>query len=220
MDAYINEISIHAPPRGATARLADVVARRKISIHAPPRGATLSGGLYFVPPLISIHAPPRGATRQEASRICHKREFQFTPLREGRQRQPRMKSCKLSISIHAPPRGATAGPLQRTIASAISIHAPPRGATTAGRSPEKEGNFNSRPSARGDVTIDICRALDIEISIHAPPRGATSHAPSLCAVWQFQFTPLREGRRCACGVVGGMTIFQFTPLREGRRRMA
>ena len=32
---------------------------------------------------ISIHAPPRGATPRHAGRI-HPRQFQFTPLREGR----------------------------------------------------------------------------------------------------------------------------------------
>ena len=80
-------------------------------------------------------------------------------------------------------------------------------------------DFNSRPSARGDK----------------------SHAPSLCAVWQFQFTPLREGRLveiCGNGTVPHFNSrpsargddcrnakldaekFQFTPLREGRRRGA
>ena len=32
----------------------------------------------------------------------------------------------------------------------------------------------------------------------------------------FQFTPLREGRRCAVRADGMTTQFQFTPLREGR----
>ena len=55
----------------------------------------------------------------------------------------------------------------------ISIHAPPRGATTpttTERSSSK--NFNSRPSARGDEVLVVCRRAAI-ISIHAPPRGAT-----------------------------------------------
>ena len=33
---------------------------------------------------------------------------------------------------------------------------------------------------------------------------------------EFQFTPLREGRRCSENMVEVITIFQFTPLREGR----
>ena len=35
-------ISIHAPPRGATAEEAYKAAVKRISIHAPPRGATYS----------------------------------------------------------------------------------------------------------------------------------------------------------------------------------
>ena len=53
--------------------------------------------------------------------------------------------------------------------------------------------FNSRPSARGDK-IARGNVLAYQISIHAPPRGATkvnlmANNPPL-----FQFTPLREGR--------------------------
>ena len=56
----------------------------RISIHAPPRGATAkaSGGLDHI--LISIHAPPRGATSTIRISACAG-SFQFTPLREGRQ---------------------------------------------------------------------------------------------------------------------------------------
>ena len=51
-------ISIHAPPRGATARTSALQARNAISIHAPPRGATLDMGTFTNAVLISIHAPP------------------------------------------------------------------------------------------------------------------------------------------------------------------
>ena len=36
----VHDISIHAPPRGATRRAAARFGRFRISIHAPPRGAT------------------------------------------------------------------------------------------------------------------------------------------------------------------------------------
>ena len=58
--------------------------------------------------------------------------------------------------------------------TSISIHAPPRGATTS--TPRKAiwtRNFNSRPSARGDVYQPGYFLENAEISIHAPPRGAT-----------------------------------------------
>ena len=100
--------------------------------------------------------------------------FQFTPLREGR---PGVSfSCLLWLFI--------------------SIHAPPRGATRNHRSNEHAGNFNSRPSARGDV----------------------SGLRGWSLTEEFQFTPLREGRRTASGIICATWTFQFTPLREGRRK--
>ena len=60
--------------------------------------------------------------------------------------------------------------------------------------PVKFFDFNSRPSARGDVSD--CSIADIStISIHAPPRGATSHPVIFPSAALFQFTPLREGRQ-------------------------
>ena len=100
-------------------------------------------------------------------------------------------------------------------------------------------NFNSRPSARGDVLATGKMTIKENISIHAPPRGATtSQSTMFPASSPFQFTPLREGRRSCfspdCRYRNfnsrpsargdknkapdrkGKTIFQFTPLREGR----
>ena len=56
----------------------------------------------------------------------------------------------------------------------ISIHAPPRGATNFFERRKSMENFNSRPSARGD----------------------NNPACWLANGKKFQFTPLREGRRC------------------------
>ena len=168
------QISIHAPPRGATFQFTDSPFVKIISIHAPPRGATLwhrnAAGNYqrfqFTPLregrllvdgavneriYISIHAPPRGATLT-IDDISTASIFQFTPLREGRP-------CELSqhltydfISIHAPPRGATRDFYHIGLMGEISIHAPPRGATG----------------------IPVTSGGNYTISIHAPPRGATA----------------------------------------------
>ena len=54
-----------------------------ISIHAPPRGATVRNGQGAAPLSISIHAPPRGATQKSQKNVIYPL-FQFTPLREGR----------------------------------------------------------------------------------------------------------------------------------------
>ena len=55
-------------------------------------------------------------------------------------------------------------------------------------------DFNSRPSARGDLKVKT-------YIVHAG---------------LFQFTPLREGRRLCIKTVYNELLFQFTPLREGR----
>ena len=56
-------------------------------------------------------------------------------------------------------------------------------------------HFNSRPSARGDARLVEKRIHEGQISIHAPPRGATAVPAPEGLAPQFQFTPLREGRR-------------------------
>src|SRR5690606_20071634 len=128
-----NDVSIHAPTRGATRR-AGVQEQmdRLVSIHAPTRGATRwqSAGQWpgrcFNPrshegsddpgyrrcagPGVSIHAPTRGATS--------------TIQRLG---------CTGQVSIHAPTRGATGGIGTFIGKLQVSIHAPTRGATRRGR---------------------------------------------------------------------------------------
>ena len=123
--------------------------------------------------LISIHAPPRGATSTMFP-ASSPTQFQFTPLREGRQAAVDAEKKALDISIHAPPRGAT------------KAYSPPF--------PHRI-YFNSRPSARGDVHDYGGARAGYAISIHAPPRWATNSPQKGTDVFIFQFTPLREGRR-------------------------
>ena len=122
-----------------------------------------------------------------------------------------------AISIHAPPRGATENKNAFLAGIDISIHAPPRGATVHRRSSRKpSGDFNSRPSARGDLfrlQRDYHGAL---ISIHAPPRGATPPAqPQIRTACVFQFTPLREGRQVYKSHGFGRTYFNSRPSARG-----
>ena len=56
----------------------------EISIHAPPRGATHDEQPPQGDDHISIHAPPRGAT-ENGHEKGKEEKFQFTPLREGRR---------------------------------------------------------------------------------------------------------------------------------------
>ncbi len=105
--------------------------------------------------VISIHAPPRGATRLLVHQV-QPPHFNSRPSARGDQRLAKVAFGAV-ISIHAPPRGATASPAgdERRRIQVISIHAPPRGATPLCLSENTTmDNFNSRPSARGDVMPD------------------------------------------------------------------
>ena len=81
----------------------------------------------------------------------------------------------------------------------ISIHAPPRGATRDfERSSFTARNFNSRPSARGDGRMGVLNPLR----------------------WEFQFTPLREGRRYASGNPDLQRYFNSRPSARGDTTLA
>ena len=186
---------------------------------------------------ISIHAPPRGATSQKNAKKGFTR-FQFTPLREGRRAPVWYHIIRSNISIHAPPRGATCAILVSS-AGSISIHAPPRGATRACWLAADGADISIHAPPRGATKPDPPQSGGSPISIHAPPRGATTAKPQGLGAFQFQFTPLREGRRVSFAsrkpvspnfnsrpsargdpipAHGDSTFpFQFTPLREGRR---
>ena len=166
-----------------------------ISIHAPAGGATpisgRCGGLsvpYFnsrpcgrgdqvaIPvlllPSISIHAPAGGATRsRQSSSVC--RQFQFTPLREGRPVSGNTVSARLR-HFNSRPCGRGDQCLGKFLVGgiSISIHAPAGGATR---------NVGDQLAVHN-------------ISIHAPAGGATKMVSAGVTWTIFQFTPLREGR--------------------------
>ena len=193
-----------------------LLAYSRISIHAPPRGATqLHERLRFDPADFNSRPSARGdAASPQSGSISAL--FQFTPLREGRQALAKISEQIDSISIHAPPRGATESALtsgenaefqftplregrrwrlwRRLAGSAISIHAPPRGATLLHAFLYTPNcNFNSRPSARGDVSSSVTVMLVI----------------------LFQFTPLREGRRFRAWLTCPICYFNSRPSARG-----
>ena len=98
--------------------------------------------------------------------------FQFTPLREGR----------------------LAGTFDYEKYQNFNSRPSARGDVRDGTVSGGGDYFNSRPSARGDWILHDVRTR-FPISIHAPPRGATYRLRLLLYIGQFQFTPLREGRR-------------------------
>ena len=208
-------ISIHAPPRGATGAMARRT-RPKPHFNSRP-SARGDHRYYFVTDVmfISIHAPPRGATGKLRQLMIRTIYFNSRPSARGDIRRG-SRGASWVISIHAPPRGATGvcgghtikavfqfTPLREgrrfflvlLLGGEISIHAPPRGATTHW----------------------VGVGYGESISIHAPPRGATVLASYWESLKEFQFTPLREGRRMSSGAHAPRRHFNSRPSARGDR---
>ena len=130
------------------------VRQGDISIHAPPRGAT--EGTRMLKASAQFQFTPLRDGRLFLQ-ITHPSVllFQFTPLREGRQESARRLRLAKNFNSRPSARGDDADELAKGL-TPISIHAPPRGATGNAREGEKPPkDFNSRPSARGDVLLLI-----------------------------------------------------------------
>ena len=211
------DISIHAPPRGATLRrtrfwrLARYFNSRPsargddcnhhgrgdgtvISIHAPPRGATAAASTMAG---LSSYFNSRPSARGDAhphSCIRTARIFQFTPLREGRPPFVVFR-CSMLLQFQFTPlrEGRLVELSAITGLPYISIHAPPRGATIPLWTFRwGAAHFNSRPSARGDTLVEKVKELP-DISIHAPPRGATSTGNPAVQCQYFNSRPSARG---------------------------
>ena len=146
----VQNISIHAPPRGATEKIAKKCEKGLISIHAPPRGATPVLPALFIPETISIHAPPRGATDllNSVNRLCN--YFNSRPSARG------------DVAV--------------VLAAIAGLH------------------FNSRPSARGDTLRDRLPGSPFYFNSRPSARGDEPSGHMIIVRKGFQFTPLREGR--------------------------
>ena len=192
-----DDISIHAPPRGATFAASESPGVGKISIHAPPRGATVIRGCVYRGIELFQFTPLREGRPTEITRRRKSTLFQFTPLREGRRALTSATVSTDRISIHAPPRGATHPSHGQKQERRLFQFTPLREGRRASRqgqpgqctfqfTPLREGRrlnsgaatmsafyFNSRPSARGDGQAVLHVHNQLSISIHAPPRGAT-----------------------------------------------
>ena len=123
-----------------------------ISIHAPPRGATAA--LARRQRISETYFNSRPSARGDGSSVLlmdSEKQFQFTPLREGR---------RAFDAVYNP----------------IT-------------------HFNSRPSARGDVRCKMCCMIPADFNSRPSARGDRHHIPLMRLRLEFQFTPLREGRR-------------------------
>ena len=188
-----------------------------ISIHAPPRGATAADSVRKTSQGISIHAPPRGATPLLVTETRNREKFQFTPLREGRRYSGSGRTTCCNFNSRPSARG-DGGCTRNHLFQGISIHAPPRGATCQALfnypeilfqfTPLREGRphsslhcvmpfyFNSRPSARGDP-VPAPAPAPVKISIHAPPRGATVNQGNVLGIICISIHAPPRGATCA-----------------------
>ena len=168
------DISIHAPPRGATSSALQRSPSGQLFQFTPlregrPKRSSTGAGSRF-------HFNSRPSARGDPPQFTQMKHalFQFTPLREGRPDCGYRTGVTGAISIHAPPRGATERLQGFPDGWTISIHAPPRGAT---------------------LILKSC-CLPILLFQFTPLReGRRWKAHSIKEGDLFQFTPLREGRR-------------------------
>ena len=165
--------------------------------------------------VISIHAPPRGATANVKPLLLGDK-FQFTPLREGRRATSIFPKSSCYFNSRPSARGDVVA-MRKEYYQGISIHAPPRGATKKSEknvicllfqfTPLREGRpfffaillhradyFNSRPSARGDLSGALFFVPPSYFNSRPSARGDKALFASAFVAHTFQFTPLREGR--------------------------
>ena len=230
-------ISIHAPPRGATLHGTRYAATSSLFQFTPLReGRRCSRPARRVRPFYFNSRPSaRGDGFKDAQRFTIKifqftplregrqgakarsigaSEFQFTPLREGRRRCGANKGGEPHISIHAPPRGATPRWVRTAAADRFQFTPLREGRrSAAGADGSHSGNFNSRPSARGDCKL--ARWLNAAfISIHAPPRGATLPCITVVAVNSyFNSRPSARGDTSKCRIHSFIYISIHAPPR-------
>ena len=212
------EISIHAPAKGATA---DTMAAAEGTLFQSthPRRVRLCTYRRRRPGRsISIHAPAKGATARLLP-LCCITLFQSTHPRRVRQSsraQPRQTAI---ISIHAPAKGATL--LRPHAEHHSSNNFNPRtreGCDRHRQAMVREVQISIHAPAKGaTVSAVVGRANSGQISIHAPAKGATvvdeDKTPELD---EFQSTHPRRVRHYGWSVCRVRDEFQSTHPRRVR----
>ena len=151
-----------------------------ISIHAPPRGATLRGLRHQLPVFYFNSRPSARGDIAWVNGVFFRAYFNSRPSARGDGSVLRNRYA-IEISIHAPPRGATGTAGSRESGCpCISIHAPPRGATRQRLGWRVGSCISIHAPPRGATQAYSMIETGKRISIHAPPRGATQQ-PSMTA---------------------------------------
>ena len=186
-------ISIHAPPRGATADGYRGCGWHQISIHAPPRGATARCKMYcMLPADFNSRPSARGDELQVLKCACPK--FQFTPLREGR---PPL-GIKMNISvIYFNSRPSARGDLNDA-ADALALR-----------------YFNSRPSARGDRGGNVVDCQRQNFNSRPSARGDPAGEGNAPVVHYFNSRPSARGDVVVFAVFFNRFYFNSRPSARG-----
>ena len=149
--------------------------RHNISIHAPPRGATAQTSWIGGAISISIHAPPRGATPVIFERI-YQHLFQFTPLREGRRNWNSYERLCTNFNSRPSARGDNRLGKRGFFRAYFNSRPSARGDIQSFGRCTSGHLFQFTPLREGRRPFVLCPSVDLLISIHAPPRGATRPA--------------------------------------------
>ena len=148
----VSSISIHAPPRGATCRSPRCVCTHQYFNSRPSARGDITCERRYPIEHISIHAPPRGATSKNTQFPNSQFYFNSRPSARGDDILLRPLYTDF-ISIHAPPRGATKNRFFVFVALLFQFTPLREGRQNCKRQRAGIPNFNSRPSARGDVLL-------------------------------------------------------------------
>ena len=184
-------------PRGARRRAARCrVYRGSVSIHAPTRGATAR--LAAKTTCCASFNPRAHAGRDTSIQTRVRRgTFQSTRPRGARPVTPQCNVSSASVSIHAPTRGATRHLPEIRAPGRVSIHAPTRGATVT--QPLAAGfrvvsiHAPTRGATSAAGLVCMFPAFQSTRPRGARPRGTSAHGQGQA----FQSTRPRGARRCA-----------------------
>ena len=179
-----------------------VTGRSWVSIHAPARGATARMPIAVRGPTasVSIHAPARGATPGDEPSLTAT-VFQSTPPRGGRH--SRLPRCRRRLRVSFNPRPRAGGDSTWRDASPVVASDGffnPRPRAGGDRShyaralDSRLAWFQSTPPRGGRPPRGARPAVPRRVSIHAPARGATRAVAAPPSGVQFQSTPPRGGR--------------------------
>ena len=170
--------------------------RDEVSIHAPPRGARQNRSRRDWP---QSRFNPRAPTRGATSNAGPKRGwpvFQSTRPHEGRDQIHTAEEGADLVSIHAPPRGARrrAGG-KRGRRGRFNPRAPTRGATVGLNLINANFWFQSTRPHEGRDLGSRSTVLGVRcFNPRAPTRGATTSLKFSVSIVKFQSTRPHEGR--------------------------